>query len=78
MATTSPDLSGRWAGFYRQLGAEHFDGDLALVLEVVSEEDLGHPALPQLTLQRVPGGERLGEAFEELRHAGHRGKPVSA
>ncbi len=53
-----------------QVGAEHLDGNGALVLEVVGQEDLGHPALPQFPLKLVAGGERSAEAFKQLRHDG--------
>ena len=51
-----------------ELGAEHLDRHRALVLEVVGEEDLGHPALSELRMEPVPGGERCAEALEALRH----------
>jgi hypothetical protein len=36
----------------RQLGAEHLDGDFALVLEVVGEVDRGHAAPTDLLSRR--------------------------
>ena len=61
-----------------QLGAEHLDGDGALVLEVVGEVDLGHPALPELALERIARLERLSEAIGELRHASNLGRTAPA
>ncbi len=51
-----------------QLGAEHFHGYRALVLEVVGQEDSRHPALPQFPLDLVAGGKRVADAFEQLHH----------
>jgi hypothetical protein len=47
-----------------QLGKEHLDRYRALILEIVGQEYLRHPALPQLTLELVAGGKRFAEAFE--------------
>ena len=44
----------------RELGPQHLDGDLAVVLEVVREIDRGHAALPQLALDPVAVGEGVG------------------
>jgi hypothetical protein len=54
-----------------QLGAEHLDGDLAIVLEVLGEVDGCHPALTELPLDPVAVTERRGEAIDQFR-------PVSA
>ena len=40
-----------------ELGAEHLDGDLAVVLQVVGEVDGGHAALAELALDAVGGAE---------------------
>ena len=57
------------ADFGGQLGAKHFDRDVTLVLEVVGQEDLGHPALPKLPLEPIAGRQRRAEAFEQLCHS---------
>ena len=41
---------------------ENFDRDFAVVLQVLSEIDGGHAALPQLPLEAVAVGERGREA----------------
>ncbi len=46
----------------RELGAQHLDGDLAVVLEVVGEVDGGHAALAELALDRVAVGQCDGQA----------------
>ena len=40
-----------------ELGAEHLDGDLAVVLEVVGQVDGGHPALSEFALDPVSRAE---------------------
>ena len=40
-----------------ELGAEHLDGDLAVVLQVVGQVDGGHAALAELALDPVGGAE---------------------
>jgi hypothetical protein len=53
-----------------ELRPEHLDGDLALVAQVVSEVDGGHPALPQLALDPIAPGEGGAEVIERSgRHA---------
>ena len=44
-----------------ELGAQHLDGDLAVVLEVEGKIDGRHPAGAELTLDRVPARESRGE-----------------
>jgi hypothetical protein len=44
-----------------QLGTEHLDGDLAIVLQVLGEIDGRHAALTELPLDAVAVGERVGE-----------------
>ena len=51
-----------------QFGAEHLQGDRAIVLEVVGEIDHGHPALAQLPLEPIAGGECITEAPEQVSH----------
>ena len=51
-----------------QLGLEHLDGDLAVVLEVVGEIDRGHAALAQLALDPVGIGQGGLQATEEIGH----------
>ena len=55
------------AEFHRHGRPEHLDGDHAIVLEVVSEVDRGHPAMPQLPLDAVAVTECGGKAIQ-----GHR------
>ena len=50
-----------------QLGPEHLDGDLAVVLEVGGQIDGGHAPLAQLPFEAVAVGQGGGEAVE-----GHR------
>ena len=45
----------------REVGAEDLEGDLAVVAEVLGQEDDGHPALTQLALEIVAAGEAGGE-----------------
>ena len=51
-----------------QLGPEHLDGDLAVVLEVVGQVDGGHAALAQLALDLVGIGQGGLQATEEIGH----------
>ena len=53
------DLAGEALGAEGrgELGAEHLDGDLAVVLQVVGEVDGGHAALAELALDPVGGAE---------------------
>ena len=41
-----------------ELGPEHLDGHLALVLRIVGEEDRGHPALAELALHVIARAQR--------------------
>jgi hypothetical protein len=50
-----------------ELGMQHLDGDLALVLEVLGEVDGGHPALAELALEPVAVGEAGAQAFGDGR-----------
>src|SRR5437763_13478905 len=58
-ARRGPDLDDESLGseHRRQLGLEHLDRDLAIVLEVVGEIDRRHAALAQLALDAVAIGE---------------------
>ena len=51
-----------------QLGPEHLDGDLAVVLAVVGQVDGGHAALAQLALDLVGIGQGGLQATEEIGH----------
>ena len=51
-----------------ELGAEHLDGDLAVVLEIVGEVDGGHAALPQFALEAVAVGHGTGQALAGIGH----------
>ncbi len=52
-----------------ELGAEHLDGDIAIVLEVVREIDRGHAALTELALDPVA----VGQCRREVIQHGHFG-----
>ncbi len=52
----------------RELGAQHLDGDLALVFQVLCEVYRGHPARAELALEAVMAGERLHEALIGVGH----------
>ena len=49
----------------RELGVQDLERDLTFVLEILGEEDCGHPSAAQLPLEGVPGQSRL-EAAEEF------------
>ena len=54
-----------------ELGAEHLDGDLAVVAEVLGEVDGGHAALAQLALDPVAVGQGRAEGIQRRgRHSG--------
>ncbi len=46
----------------RQLGPQHLDGDLAVVLDVLGQVHGGHAALAELALEAVAVGQGLGQA----------------
>ena len=52
----------------RELGAEHFDRDVALVANVLGEIDRGHAAGAQLALEGVAVGQGFLESFKRIRH----------
>ena len=52
-----------------QLGLQHLDGDLAVVLAVVGEVDGRHAALAELTLDLVFVGQGGVQSFEEFGHS---------
>ena len=51
-----PDLSKEPLGAEHrgELGAQHLERDRAIVLQVTSEVDRGHPTAAELALDRVP------------------------
>ena len=49
--------------------AQHFDGDLAIVLEIAREVNRGHSAVTKLTLDLVTLGNGCAEPLERCRHA---------
>ena len=55
-----------------ELGLQHLDGDLAMVLQVLGEIDRRHPAAAQLSLDQVTVGECRLERREHVRHAAAR------
>src|SRR5688572_13003186 len=52
----------------RELGAEHLDRDVAIVLDVVREVDRGHPARAKLALDAVPAIESRRKLIEDRGH----------
>ena len=46
--------------------AEHLDCDQAVVLQIASEIDRGHPAATELALDTVAAGQRRLEAVQQL------------
>ena len=71
-----PDLALEALGPERggQLGVEHLEGDRAVVLDVVREEDRGHAAAAELALERVA----VAQAFLELRAQVGHARPVGS
>ena len=43
-----------------ELGMKHLEGHRPIVLQVMSQVDRGHPAMPKLTFDQVPAGEGGG------------------
>jgi hypothetical protein len=58
-----------------ELGAQHLDGDLAVVLEVVGEVDGGHAAGTEFALEPVAVGEGRAQAFQVAHRAFPLGRP---
>ena len=54
----------------RELGTEHFDGDLAAGASGLRPGDDGHPALPELALEQVAGAQRLLQSFTQFHSTG--------
>ena len=52
----------------RQLRAQHLHGNLAVVLQVIGEVDRGHPADPDLSLDRISRGEGASKTVDWLWH----------
>jgi hypothetical protein len=52
----------------REIGAEHFDRDVAFVTDVLGEIDGGHAAGAQLALEGIAVGQRFLESFERIGH----------
>ena len=59
---------------YRQLGAEHFERDPAVVAPIQREVDRGHAAGAQLTLDGVAVGQGCLEAIDPIGHDGKIGR----
>lgn len=53
-----------------ELWPQNLQRDRTVVLEVVCEEDQGHPAAPKLTLDRVAPGQGALKAGDRISHAG--------
>src|SRR5690606_8378760 len=51
-----------------EVGVQHLDGHIALVLEIVGEVDGGHATSPKLALDAVAVGERGGETCGDVCH----------
>src|SRR6185437_5948348 len=54
----------------RELGVQHLDRDLAMVLEIFREIHRCHTARAKLALDAVTVGERSAQTFVDLRHFG--------
>jgi len=52
----------------REVGTQHLERDLAVVLEVPSQEDGGHAAGPDFSVNDVLPGECRGEAGLQVGH----------
>src|SRR6185312_7169382 len=57
----------------RELGLQHLDRHVALVLEILGEEHRGHPAGPKLAFDAVAAGESGVELVDRT----HRGFPTN-
>ena len=44
-----------------QLGPDHLDGDLAIVLQIMGQPDSGHTPAPEFALEHVPIAQGVGE-----------------
>ena len=64
------DLVQEPGGAHRlgQLGEQHLDRDVTVVLEIVGQEYARHPALAQLALEAVPRGQGVAQSFKKLGH----------
>ena len=51
-----------------QLGSQDFEGNFAIVPEVVGQVDRGHATLSQLAVEPVPVTERRAKPFEPVGH----------
>ncbi len=56
----------------RELGAQHLDGDGAVMLQVLGEVDRRHPAPTELALDRVAVGEGGLQTSEQVGQGGSR------
>ena len=65
-----PDLEHEPVGAEHggELGPQHLDRHLAVVLQVVGQIDRGHAALAELALEPVAVGEGGGEAGRDFAH----------
>ena len=61
-----------------QLRAEHLDGDLAVVLQVVREVNVRHPAAADFSAEVVAGRERGPQAIDHALHTGTHETPRGA
>ena len=52
------------ANLGRDVGPQHLQRHISVVLDIVSEVDRGHPALTQLAVEAVAVGEGVAELFE--------------
>ena len=59
--TLGPECSG-------EIRVEHFDRDIAIVAQVVSEVDRCHAASADLTLDAVPGLKRVSQTDDDVSH----------
>jgi len=65
-----PDLPLKPLGAERrgEVGVEHLERDVAVVLEVAGEVDGGHSAPAEHALQQVSVAERIGERIGDVGH----------
>jgi hypothetical protein len=58
-----------------QLRAQHLDGDLAVVLQVLRQVHRPHPSLPERALEAISVAQRFGQSGRDIRHVIGVGSP---
>jgi hypothetical protein len=69
----APEALG--ADLRRQLLMEHFDGDVASMLEIFGEKNGGHAAATKLAFHGVRAGERVPQCVQQIRQENPRERP---